>query len=82
MEEIIRDYNVRVVFKQLEGARGMVQKKDTGYVVVLAEHLSDERRNKSLAHELGHIVLGHLDERSYLSESDKEIEANLFSVFI
>ncbi len=41
---------------------------------------TSERITVTLCHELGHICLGHLVQRSYISDEDREREATLFEV--
>lgn len=74
MKEIIELYNIRILTCQLEGCRGYSQKKGDGYVVLVAEHLSDEAKERTLWHELIHIVLGHFDDRRELTVKEKEQE--------
>lgn len=82
MEEIIRQYNVTLLPWPLSGCRGYTQKKKEGYVVLIAEHLSESRKNLTIWHELLHIVLGHFDDRNYLSTEDKEKEVSSLLKFL
>lgn len=40
---------------------------------------SRESRTYAVCHELGHILLGHLDARTKLSDNARESEANIFA---
>lgn len=70
-------YGVTIKGKHLPGARGMVIKTKGGYCILVRDTLSEQARNQTVAHELLHIMMGHLDDRNYLSTEEKEEEIKL-----
>lgn len=73
--ELLDKYNVLVRLVNLPpGYRGTVNKHGAGYAIAIAEYLSPAARERTLIHELYHIILGHLDDRYDLSEEEKESE--------
>lgn len=52
------------VVPQPRGRYGMVARTDHGHVISLDPELPGDLRMHTLLHEIGHILLGHNDERS------------------
>lgn len=68
----------------LDGAAGYATKKDGKHVIVLSDAIADHAKTSTLAHELGHVLSGHLDgdSRNYGKRHDRgnmEFEAELFA---
>lgn len=64
----------RVIMHDLPGARGITVKEGTGYLIIIHTELSEQQQLTTIWHELLHIILGHLDTRSYLTDAQKEYE--------
>ncbi len=70
-----RDNNVRVRYTTLDpGVRGLATKTADGYLILLSRSLSKAQAKVTTRHEVWHIALGHLDERSEISDEEKERE--------
>ena len=57
---------------------GFTQLKSGKHIIWLNDSVWEERKRYTLAHEIGHIVLGHLYKPELLDEI-KEAEANFFA---
>ena len=44
---------------EAQGIYGAVQKRKTGYLILINSLLTDEQKKSTLCHELAHIVLDH-----------------------
>lgn len=78
-QKIIDHFNVTVLLRPIRqyGCRGVTQKLSSSYTVLIDDAMaSTDDMMKILTHELLHIILGHFDEYSYLSEDEKEEEIN------
>lgn len=74
MLRIIDRYNVVVMEYPQHGCRGSVGKFGDGYLVLVDPDLREEVKMKTIEHELLHVMLGHLDARSYLTQAEREYE--------
>ncbi len=70
-------YNVFIRQVRLQKCRGFALKNKNSYVILLNTDLAKEVQAHTAIHELCHIILGHLDDRRYLTAIEKEIEAEL-----
>lgn len=70
----------RVVYKAFPDAlrgivRGFTSFRGKMYVILIDACLSDSEREKTLKHELSHILLGHfIDERKSVEEMEREAD--------
>lgn len=74
--ELMDQYDVHVSIKPLYGCHGMIIAKSVGYEIVLAEGICEYKRQRTLAHELLHIKLGHLDAHCDKTRAEKEKEVH------
>lgn len=75
--KIIDHFNVTILLRPIRqyGCRGSTRKLSSSYTVLIDDSMAcSEDMMHVLAHELIHIILGHFDEYSYLSEETKEAE--------
>lgn len=87
---IARGLDVAVLYERLpKTLRGFVmQPFDNNFVIVINTSIKKSEYNIVLAHEIGHIVLGHVPRMGleadsvYNQESDIENEANLFAEYL
>lgn len=63
----------RIVPAHTFGCRASVSKYEEGYLILIADWLSDEAAALAIEHELAHISLGHLDDDIKTTE-EKENE--------
>lgn len=80
MEQLITKLNARVHFAphtRLLAKHAISCKSLDGYEIFVSEHLCSTKLTQVVEHELWHIILGHLDERKYLSNEEKELEVSL-----
>ena len=55
----------------------------TKYYIFLSDDLNVEEERKAIAHELGHILLGHLEEHGVVVEKEEsEQQADLFELLL
>ena len=57
---------------------GFTQTKDGVHIIWINDDVNEDRQRYTIAHELGHIVLGHFCKDD-LSEEIRESEANFFA---
>lgn len=87
---IARGLDVAVLYELLpKTLRGFVmQPFDNNFIIVINTSINKSEYNIVLAHEIGHIVLGHVPRMGleadsvYNQESDIETEANLFAEYL
>lgn len=77
IERLITKFNAWVQFDNCGTLDGYAVKTVDGYVIFINNNLSNEKIQKTVEHELWHIILGHLDEYADLSYEDKELEVFL-----
>lgn len=92
VEDILRTLGVPVSYimpdnkRLFENERGVTVKvaKENKYRVYIRRDLPTEVKQRTLCHELGHIVLGHMTDEKFpfMSESQREEEANAFASFV
>lgn len=81
--DVIKNFNNIEVFKTSECKvfskieEGMSFRCDDKYIIVYNDNKPPNRIKFTIAHELGHILLGHLDERN--NQYSKEYEADTFA---
>lgn len=69
------------------GANGYAARDNDGNVrIVVSADLSPAQQAKTFAHELGHVMLGHLDSNAstagHLDRADQELEAESFAYMV
>ena len=74
--KIIDHFNVTVLLRPVceFGVKGSTEKMSSSYIVLIDDTLDNNHMMQTLAHELLHIILGHFDEYSYMTEEEKEAE--------
>lgn len=92
VEDILRTLNVPVGFIKpdnkilFENERGVTIKvpKENKYWVYVRNDMPDIEKQRTLCHELGHIVLGHLTDEKFpfMPVNQREHEAEEFASFI
>lgn len=69
-------------YKPTDGNDGLALVEDGQPLILIADGMPMPRRRFTAAHELGHILLGHLDEEGpcrTLTPEARELEANIFA---
>lgn len=93
--EIIKDLNIDVLQADFD-SMGMpdvsgviIRRENEKPIIFINENQSERRKVFTLAHELGHFLLGHkgkenyrLDRQDYSEKSEDETEANYFAASI
>lgn len=80
VEHLIREYNLTDLLKK---NAAFIFSKDNVKLVFIDERLSIDQKRILLAHELGHIVCGHLSDGYYAEDSfEQEHEANEFAHYL
>lgn len=74
IRRLAEDAGVHMQYCDLSGARAVVDKTLSGYIVLVDPRYDEAVQQRAIMHELLHIYLGHLDHRSYLLEEIKEAE--------
>ncbi len=74
IKELMCLYDVTVTMCDVPGCRASVDKYKGGYLILVNPDLSERTLERTLTHELLHIVYGHLDDRIDLPEEEKELE--------
>lgn len=74
MRDAIQQMDVHVQRYPIPGTRGLVTKFLDGYLILISDQVEGRQLERTLAHELLHIQLGHLDDRRDLPEEEKEAE--------
>ena len=74
IRDAIQQMDVHVQRYPIPGTRGLVTKFLDGYLILISDHVEGRLLERTLAHELLHIKLGHLDDRRDLPEDVKENE--------
>lgn len=93
--EYFSDNNVRFAFERIyehykikvhkEKSRQPIRMEGDEYILTVQYHIKIELNNYRIAHDIGHIVLGHdiekLQKMSYTTNpiSDEERQANIFA---
>lgn len=76
-QKIIDRFNVTVLLRPIRqyGCRGSTQKLSSSYTVLIDDSMANtDDMMHVLAHELLHIILGHFDDYSHLTDDEKEAE--------
>lgn len=63
----------------LETIDGYTRITKKGYEIIINKDIIFTRKMFTIFHELGHIILQHFTKRRFLSENQKEKEANVFA---
>lgn len=74
LERVIRDYGVTIRRGTLIGLAGLTRKTPSGYLILINKDLAHSAQMETLEHEILHVLFGHLDDRDYLAEWEKEAE--------
>lgn len=78
LKSLAKSLNIKIKYCDLEGEDGYIFKYKNSYMICIND-TDNFRNNFTLAHELGHVVLGHLDTHEHLPYYVKERQANHFA---
>lgn len=79
IKNLAKSLNIKIEYSDLKGEDGYIFKYENSYMICIADNRINSRSNFTLAHELGHVVLGHLDTHEHLPYYVKERQANHFA---
>lgn len=78
IKNLAKSLNIKIEYSDLKGEDGYIFKYKNSYMICI-DDTDNFRNNFTLAHEVGHVVLGHLDTHEHLPYYVKERQANHFA---
>lgn len=86
--QLCKELDINVICRKLTGVNGIASNNFNRYLIILNEDLSEADSKFTLAHELGHILLGHDLNILFLSNYTLQVtnkyenEANSFATLL